>query len=114
MPVSLLIGMQWGLLGACLAWVIIYPCYFLIVLKRSLPILGLKISDYLTAMRPAALIAIIMYLAVIGLRQVVTENLFIAPIDLVILVMTGALVYGLLIFFTQRETCIEIIAQIKR
>lgn len=114
MPISLLIGMQWGLLGACLSWVVVYPFYFLMVLKRSLPVLGLRINDYLAVIRPAVLAAVVMYLTVLGFRQVVTANLFTATMDLAILVMAGVFIYGLLVFLTQKDTFSELIAQIKR
>src|SRR5262249_13188717 len=69
MPLSFAIGARYGLKGVCAAWVLAYPMYFIVSLVRGLPVIGVKVSDYVRAMRGPALCAVIMYAAVIGLRR---------------------------------------------
>jgi teichuronic acid exporter len=47
MTVALLIGVRYGIIGLCLAWVIAFPCVLVVVLRRSLRALGLTTRDLL-------------------------------------------------------------------
>jgi len=114
MAVSFLIGVQWGINGVSQAWLFGYPVFFVIMLKRSLPILGLTIAEYLKSMYGPAMVAGVMYFAVIVVRQTVTQSMFSGPVDLAVLVGTGALIYGTLMLLTQRQACNEMLILFRR
>jgi O-antigen/teichoic acid export membrane protein len=113
-PSGVLMGLQWGLKGVCFAWIIVYPIYFLIVLKRSLPILGIRIKDYIFAMQYAVITSFIMYAAVYSARFFVEKLSLPMIINLCIFIVVGAFSYLALTLLTQRETFKEVNALFKR
>lgn len=108
MPGSIFIGLKWGLEGVCLAWIIAYPIYFVIVLVRSLPAIGVKLSDYFNAIRVALLHASIMYLAVWLAREYTMQFSIPLAAKLFMLIFVGAITYLSLTWFFQRNTLIEL------
>ena len=107
-PGSILIGLKWGLQGVCLAWIIAYPIYFIIVLIRSLPAIGVSIVDYFNAIRVALLHASIMYLAVWLAREYLNTLTTPLIVQLIALIAVGALTYLSLTWFFQRDTLLEL------
>lgn len=66
---AFLIGVHWGVLGLSLAWVVGSPIALTYSMRRSLPILGKSISDFVAAIVPSGSAACIMYLAVAASRE---------------------------------------------
>ena len=68
MPIAFFVGIQWGLEGLALAWIIGFPVVFLVNLSRMLPLLGLTVWSIFASMAPALLSSAVMYGAVAGAR----------------------------------------------
>ena len=108
MPIGILIGVNWGLLGVCLAWVIVYPAYFIIMLSRALPVLGVGLLEYLATMRGAAFCSLVMFLSVFWMREYLDTYAISMLVKLILLVMTGALTYLLTTLVIQRNIITEV------
>ena len=108
MPIGILIGVNWGLLGVCLAWVIVYPAYYAIMLSRALPALGVRLLDYLATLRGAFFCSLVMYLAVYGMREYLGGYSISMLTQLILLVITGAVTYLLTALIIQRNIITEV------
>lgn len=91
-PVALLVGVQWGLIGLSLAWLVWAPAVFLFSMIRSLPTVGLRPVALFRAMVPAAVAATMMVAAVTGARYVLGPWVS-GQWSLAVLVLAGALTY---------------------
>ena len=107
-PIAILAGVNWGLLGVCVAWVIAYPAYFIIVLNRALPVLNVKVLNYLSTMRGAFLSSLVMYLSVSLMRQLLDAYTLSMTIELILLVITGGITYVAMTFLIQRKIITEV------
>lgn len=108
MPVAIFIGLNWGLEGVCYAWVISYPIYFMIMLARSMPVLGVKIADYLATIRDALLCSVLMYLSVLITRELLVDFELPMLVNMLILIAIGGLSYLLATLFVQRKIFTEV------
>jgi len=108
LSIGLFIGLEWGLLGVCLAWVIVYPIYFLIILRWSLPVLGVKYFDYLREIKNGFLSAVLMYLMVYLTRELILVYSLPTIIQLGILVIIGAVTYAIAIISLQQGIVQEV------
>jgi len=107
MPVSFLIGVQWGLTGVSIAWLISYSLWFVFMLSQSLPVLGLTIPSFLKALLGPAFISTLMY-AIVYLTKTGLNRIYINDyITFAILIIVGAVTYtaGMLLFY--RKICLE-------
>jgi O-antigen/teichoic acid export membrane protein len=108
MPIGVLVGVNWGLKGVCIAWVLVYSMYFLIMLYRSLPVLGVTVPRYLTTISGAFLCSLIMYLCIHFMRMFLDEYSATMLTKLIVLVLTGASVYLACALILQRHILVEI------
>ena len=114
MPLAFLVGARWGLIGVCLAWVIVYPAYFLIMLARSLPVLGVRFRDYFQAVWPSALAGAAM-VGVVETARLTIADVTIAPaVVLLLLMILGAVGYALAVVLINRAQLREVLAVIRR
>lgn len=106
---SILIGSIWGLSGVCFGMIIGFLLSYYINHRRFLPIMNTSFIEFGMAMIPAALMALVMYLAVIAAKLTVLNS--IDPIHrLYLSVIIGVIVYsGLLVTF-KRSTFISILS----
>jgi len=93
MPGAFLVGARWGLDGVAMAWLIVYPVQFLVVLALSLPVLGLTIRAFLSEMALPLLASAVMGVAVIATRGVLEGWMVPGWAVLSALVLVGAGVY---------------------
>jgi O-antigen/teichoic acid export membrane protein len=92
MPTAFLVGINWGLLGLCLAWLLAFPVVFISNISRSLPALNLRTQELLRAIAPSALCAGAMY-AMVSLTRAIRPST--SPFaDLAILVAVGVVSYA--------------------
>lgn len=114
MPAAFLVGVRWGLIGAALSWVCAYPIYFLIALRRSLPVLGVPYRDYFQAVWPSALTGAAMYalveLARLGLIAVAAGPLIVLLLGIAV----GATGYFLATLVVNRALLYEVVALMRR
>jgi len=101
MFISFIIGVQWGLIGLCLAWVLAYPLVFTITTFRCLQVLELPALSVLSATIFPFFASVIMVAVLYTLRyflQGMHDFKF-----LLLSITTGALVYTLLILIFKRN-----------
>lgn len=91
-PASFLLGVQWGLIGLSVAWLVWSPLVFLFSMILSLPVLGVRAAALLRAMRGPAMAGLIMMGAVWVARFLLQPSTS-GPWTLAILVTTGAFAY---------------------
>lgn len=112
MPAAFIIGiLGWGLEGICLAWILIYPLWFLYVLRQCLPILNLRVLDYVRSVAPPYLIGGGMALVVIFARDWIG---FVDWLRFTAQVVIGALVYAGLFMAFAKKYSMEAISTMRR
>lgn len=104
---ALLIGVNFGLLGLCLAWVIGFPIAFGITTTRALHTLQLGWSDFIGQIATPVLASIAMAAAVGALRLAIIDLLPALP-RLLTLIAAGATVYAAIILLTARSAVTEL------
>jgi len=108
MPLAFVIGVRWGLKGVSIAWVISYSLWFVFMLSRSLPVIGLSMCRFFKALQGPAFVAAVMYFTVymtrLGLNKLQMNDIF----TFAVLIIVGVVVYsvGMLLFY--REVCLEL------
>lgn len=112
MPVAIIIGVQWGLVGVGLAWVLIFPLIYFVNIYQTAPALGVRVSDILSNMAKPALAALTMYASIILIKLLPIVGQESIPY-LVFLVTAGALAYSGAILALNRQGCREVLALIR-
>jgi O-antigen/teichoic acid export membrane protein len=92
MPVAYLIGIRWGVQGLVHAWQISAPLLLVFTLVLTLPVIRATWRALLAAMLPVAVATAVMAGAVLAIARPVAG--LEPPAQLAILVITGALAYG--------------------
>jgi O-antigen/teichoic acid export membrane protein len=92
-PASMLVGVQWGLIGLTLAWLAWAPLVFLFSMIRSLPVVGVQVGELLRAMAGAAMAAAVMG-GVVVVARFLLEPRISAGLTLAALVAIGAITYA--------------------
>ncbi len=91
-PLAFLAGVQWGLNGLCIAWLIVSPLVFFQNMLRWAPAIGVTRSQVLGAIGPSFLSAALMYGAVEATRALIVDH-WGPTVQLPILICVGAAVY---------------------
>lgn len=91
--IAFLVGVQFGILGMCWAWLIGLPAAFAVNLFRSSPHTGLGIVRTLVVLGPCLLACILMYAVVLSVGRVLPWPQD-SVIRLISLIGAGALTYG--------------------
>jgi len=100
MIAAFLVGVQFGIVGLSLAWVIAFPVIFLVNLTTWLPVVRLRATQLLGAMGRSALAGVGMIAAVAGLRSAAGLD---GPYALLLLVLVGAASYVALSLAINRD-----------
>jgi teichuronic acid exporter len=108
MPITILVGAYWGIVGVSFAWVIFYPIVFLRNLSRVAPVLGVKSLDVLSAMVNPALAAVIMYITIIGYKILFSSDTK-SILNLVSIIIIGIMAYGGVLLIINRERYHEVL-----
>jgi O-antigen/teichoic acid export membrane protein len=109
MSAAILVGVQHGLVGLCLAWVIAYPGVFAVMTWRSLRTLEASAGQFLGRSAFPAVAGVLMALGVMGLREMLGPH-GASALRLCALVAWGVLLYGGLVLLFQRNTVRELLA----
>jgi O-antigen/teichoic acid export membrane protein len=108
-PPVFLIGTYFGgLTGLSLAWLVVSPSLFLMNLARSECALDTSPVDVLRAMKPAAIAALTMYVAVIGVRHLAV-NVEPQTLRVAILIAAGAVAYCAASLALSRKPTFEVL-----
>jgi O-antigen/teichoic acid export membrane protein len=86
-------GVQYGVLGLCLAWLFAFPPVFVVTTLRSLRALGIRATDFASRARFAAVASIVMAGAVLAIREALA-TMGASPARLAILIAGGASMYA--------------------
>ena len=114
MPAAFLLGSRWGLHGVAIAWVLAYPVYFVIMLYRSLPVLGVSAARYFSSIWPQALAAAVMYFAVATSGAMLQQYDVATVVVLLLMVMSGMVVYFLSLMLLRRHLVSEMLTLVRR
>ena len=102
MPLSLLVGVRYGLNAVALTWLIVYPFLFCYLLRIGLREIGLSIEEYLRALLPTVAVTSVMILAVAAFRSAAVGYLD-SPSILVGSVLIGVVAYSGVLVLTSDE-----------
>lgn len=113
MTIAIAIGVRWGVLGLCLAWVTGYPLAFLWTSRRALSALGLGLKALFAESVFATLASLSMGAVVLASRPLIAgpEATLAA---LVLSIAIGAATYGAFVLVFQRSLVTEIRGLLRR
>lgn len=106
MPAAFLIGVQWGIFGLVIAWLIAFPLLTVLTAFVSMPVIGIGVRDIGRAIGPGLAASIGMAIAVSGL-EIAIHGMAPAP-RLAVLVIGGGAVYASLLLAFARPLVNEI------
>lgn len=112
MTLAFYIGTDWGIIGVCYAWLIAFPFVFIITTYRTTHTLFIEYLALLKTITKPLIAAGGMYLAIIYTRNALPED-FHPAMHLSILIMVGAITYGLIIITTASELKKEALSLLK-
>lgn len=107
MPVAFLVGVQWGVTGIALAWLVAYPLLVAISSFWVLPVLRISLKEFAVALAPPVLAGIAMY-AGVKLVESLLPALPALP-RLAAMVATGGAIYGLWLLAFARGRVTELL-----
>ena len=109
---AFLVGVQYGVIGVCIAWLVAYPVVFGITTIINLQVLGIPVRDYLGEIRFPFFAGAIMLVSLwlFGKMVVIPWPLY----SLVLQTLLGAVVYLSLTMIFDREHSAEIRQHLRR
>ena len=113
MPLSILIGVNWGLLGVSLAWVTVFPIVFLLNTLRVVNVLKIKLIDVIKAIERPFLSVLIMYIVIFTINMLFgidTKSIK----SLALLIIIGISLYVGMIMNLHRDGYYEVIDLIRK
>lgn len=93
LPCAFIVGSHWGNAGIAAAWMIGFPIVAVPVSARVFKKIELSWGEFLRVLMPAVTGCIMMSVAVLSIKHAVLAR-FSLPLQLAVLVLTGALSYG--------------------
>ncbi len=72
MPCGFIAGAHYGPVGLAIAWLLLGPAVRILALLRVRRLIGLRVSEYFAALRPALIATVVMALAVVAARVAFT------------------------------------------
>jgi teichuronic acid exporter len=112
MPLSFIVGGQYGITGLSLAWVIAFPIVFLANLHRSLPALSLRMTPFLSTIAWPATAGAAMYGAVAATGWALPASVH-DTLRLAVMIGSGVITYGGLALLTNRAGSLEILQLVR-
>jgi hypothetical protein len=95
-----LVGVQWGAIGLAVAWLVTYPIYLTIAARIALPVIGVRASQLIGAIRVPLTASLAMAAVLVVVDRLLPE--LTALPHLALLVAVGAIVYaGWLLMFAR-------------
>lgn len=113
MACAMLVGVQFGVIGLCLAWLIAYPLVFVVIAHNALTPLGVSLRDFLGCVAFPAAGSLAMAVAVTGLHELLGLS-GPSPLRLGVLILAGVAIYAALVFSFQRHAVRDLYAVIRR
>lgn len=113
MPLSFIVGSQFGIIGLSLAWVAAFPIVFLANLHRSLPALSLRVGPFLATIVWPATASAAMYGSVVAIGWATPADVH-EVARLALMIGAGVAAYGGLALVTNRAGSYEILQLVRR
>ncbi len=113
MPVAFFVGSYWGLLGVSLAWIIVFPLIFSLQLMLTIKILKVSFVSVLKTMQMPFLSALVMYVGVYLVKSSPLLTLH-AVLDMLMLIISGAVIYSAITITFNRNGLQEVRNLIKK
>ena len=108
MPLAFLIGVNWGLIGLCVAWLIGFIIVFFFVIQQSLKIIGPTVWNYLQSIMPPGVCGIIMTIVLLIFRMAAVK--YLSPLPMIFLsILLGGLIYLGLIWLFYRAVLLDLL-----
>ena len=114
MPVAFLIGVNWGLTGVSIAWIVGYLVWFIYLLIKVLPVLGLKMKKFFRALYPSFICATTMYASIYACRMVLNYWQFSPIPTLSILISCGVIIYTGQMYIIFKKVCKDCLSMIQK
>lgn len=112
MFISFVAGVQYGLLGICVAWGIVYPLLFVFYYYRSDTLLGFTKKEHIVSLLRPTIVTAFMYGAVASSRPYLPET-FPPVANLGLLILVGATSYVFLSLLFNRKGIAETLSLIR-
>jgi len=106
--VAFMVGVQWGLGGLSLAWLVCVPVAFLITMRMNMKVLGTPMNSFFISMGRPAIAAILMYGAIYLCRSTIFSAVSDLP-KLILSIVVGFVSYVGLIMAINRKGFNELI-----
>ena len=106
-----LVGVQWGVIGLTIAWVIAFPLALGLMLAIALPPMGVSLRQVVRGLTPVLWCGSGMYATVTGLRMLMQHES--ALLRMPLLVAAGAAVFALLAWGLHRDGILEMRAMLR-
>jgi len=98
---------NWGLLGVCLVWVLVWPVVFILNMLNFMKVIQIRARDIFKAMSRPLVIGLIMGLAVNGMEVLILDSLSI-HLRLLLQIAIGVIVYTSLSYVFNRDNFVEV------
>lgn len=108
-PSAVFVGTRWGLTGVVAGWCIAYPLAFVIMLMRSIPLIGIGIGEFAGAVAPSLVSGTVMYMVVVVERGLLGHEME-AMTRFLLLVLSGMLTYPLASLAVNRQASMELLS----
>ncbi len=111
-PLAILIGIHWGLVGVSIAWVFAFLLVFLCNLLYVVRVLKITVSNILVAMMKPVLGAATMYAGIMTIKMVFGTNAK-SVWHLILLIVAGTIIYSTAIMTMHMDGCREVLRLMK-
>jgi O-antigen/teichoic acid export membrane protein len=103
MGTAFFMGVRFGIMGLCLAWLFVYPLVFFITTLRSLRALGMKTSEFFTRVHKPFLYSGVMLITIIMLKKLPEVNAMPLLLIFSTIILGAAMYIALFCFFSRSD-----------
>ena len=96
MSLAFLLGVRFGVIGICMAWVIVYPFLFIINSIRCLHVIEMPFREYIQEMIFPFIASIVMILFIFLVKNIIWKMQ--PAFSVIIMVISGSIMYFFLVF----------------
>jgi len=106
MAIAFLVGVQWGVIGVCFAWVIVYPFVFIVTIRRCFKVLRLQLKLFLSEVKVPFAGSILMLGCILIFKKsnLITDSL----VFLAVAILFGIVFYASFFLLFRKEDFLEI------
>lgn len=114
-PLAFIVGVQWEILGICVAWVSLYPVYFIITVTRSVQMIGTSLLEIISRILWPLVASTFMLLGVKTACIILHKNGWSAgPVRLGLLIIAGITIFVGIMIMVDRGEIIRLWTQLNK